>query len=90
MSFPGFMDAKCLAASKPRPMLAPTTRIVWPVRSARRTGGTGVNWSLAAWKRENLMVGEVGGRESVSHRKYANLNCEALCGGVYKASQVET
>ena len=61
MSFPGFMDAKCLAASKPRPMLAPTTRMVWPVRSARRTGGTGVNWSLTTWKKENFMVGGVGG-----------------------------
>ena len=35
------------------------------------------------------MVGEVGGRESVSYRKYANLNCKALCSGVYKASEVE-
>lgn len=36
----GFIAAKCIAASKPSPVLAPVTSTDLPVRSALRTGGT--------------------------------------------------
>lgn len=39
-TLPGFIHAKRLAASKPRPELAPTTAIVFPERSVVSSGGT--------------------------------------------------
>ena len=41
----GFIEAKCFAASKPKPTLAPMTATVLPVRSACTTGSTFQNRS---------------------------------------------
>ena len=41
----GFIEAKCFAASKPNPILAPMMTTVLPVRSACSTGSTFQRWS---------------------------------------------
>ena len=54
-SLAGFIRAKCFAASKPMPALAPTTMTVFPVRSAFSTGGTVVHWSTIKSKIDFFM-----------------------------------
>lgn len=49
INFPGVIRAKCLAASRPSPILAPVTMIVFPLISALAREGTFVHWSLMNW-----------------------------------------
>jgi hypothetical protein len=61
ISLAGFIEAKCLAASKPIPEFAPVIRTVFPDRSVFTTGATGLPCDLITSARVSLAIGKTFG-----------------------------
>ena len=57
ISFSGFMEAKCFAASNPSPVFAPVTNTTLPVRSSATRGTGRRHCSLRNWRKEWLVMG---------------------------------
>ena len=52
----GFIEAKCLAACKPTPELAPVTSTVFPERSAVWSGGVPFLWCTKNFQKDGLAI----------------------------------